>query len=169
MNYGPNAEAVKWFVSRVWPLVRQHRPGATFTIVGSGPGEDVQALARKPGVQVTGAVDDIRPYLWNSAVSVAPLLNARGVQNKVLEAAAAGLPVVITPVVAEGMPPEVLPACVTATGEMAFAEAVVKLLSATQSVRDEIVARGTLGKLSWTRRLAPMRGLLEEAAGRTSR
>ena len=167
MNYSPNVEAVKWFVTHVWPLVRQLTPGATFRIVGSEPAEDVQALARQPGVQVTGAVDDIRPYLWNSAVSVAPLLTARGVQNKVLEAVAAGLPVVITPIVAEGIPAEVLPACVTASGELAFSDAVVKLLSATQSVRDDIVARSSLADLSWTRRLAPMRGLLEEAAGRT--
>jgi len=167
MNYGPNVEAVKWFVTQVWPLVRQRAAGATFTIVGSEPAEDVKALAREPGVKVTGAVEDIRPYLWNSAVSVAPLLTARGVQNKVLEAVAAGLPVVITPVVAEGLPAEVQPACATAASEVAFSEAVAKLLGATENVRDEIVERSSLGDLSWARRLAPMRGLLEEAARRT--
>jgi sugar transferase (PEP-CTERM/EpsH1 system associated) len=168
MNYGPNVEAVKWFATRVWPLVRAQAAGATFTIVGSEPTDDVKALAREPGVTITGAVDDIRPHLWNSAVSVAPLLTARGVQNKVMEAVAAGLPVVITPVVEEGLPGEIKAACTTAATEVAFSEAVVRLLGATQQARDEIVARSSLDGLSWQRRLAPMRGLLEEAAGRIS-
>jgi len=76
--------------------------------------------------------------------------------------------VVITPVVAEGLPGEIKAACTTAATEVAFSEAVVRLLGATQQARDEIVARSSLDGLSWQRRLAPMRGLLEEAAGRIS-
>ena len=61
-------------------------------------------------IEVTGRVPDVRPWLWESAVGIAPLQVARGVQNKALEAIAAGLPIVITPAVAEGLPAEAAPA-----------------------------------------------------------
>jgi glycosyltransferase involved in cell wall biosynthesis len=72
----------------------------------------VKALAnREDAIEVTGTVPDVRSYLWNAAAAVAPLHVARGTQNKVLEAIAAGLPVVVTDVVGDGLPEEVLPAC----------------------------------------------------------
>ena len=105
----------------------------------------------------------MKPYLWRSAVSVAPLLVARGVQNKVLEAVAAGLPCVVTSEVAQGLPSEVLPACTVAADAEQFARAVLALLDRTPSERRAIVNSANLGALSWDQRLAPLAAILESA------
>jgi sugar transferase (PEP-CTERM/EpsH1 system associated) len=96
MDYRPNVDAVSWFAAEMLPTVRALFPNARFFIVGARPSPEVRALAELDGVSVIGAVEDIRPYVWHAAVSVAPLRIARGVQNKVLEAMAAGRPVVCT-------------------------------------------------------------------------
>ncbi len=96
MDYRANADAVLWFAREVLPLVRKERPAARFIIVGSNPLPAVQGLGRIPGVEVTGRVADVCPYLRAAAVAVAPLRVARGIQNKVLEALACGTPVVAT-------------------------------------------------------------------------
>ncbi len=103
MNYRPNVEGVCWFVRDVWPQVRRSVPNATFTIVGRDPTKVVRDLERVDGVHVTGTVADVRPYLAEATVAVAPLHIARGVQNKVLEAMAAGKAVVSTPAAIEGL------------------------------------------------------------------
>jgi len=103
MDYRPNVEGVGWFVSEVWPGVREQLGDATFTIVGRDPVPAVRRLARVPGVAVTGSVPDVRPYLGRATVAVAPLWIARGVQNKILEAMAMARPVLGTPAAIEGL------------------------------------------------------------------
>jgi glycosyltransferase involved in cell wall biosynthesis len=93
MDYWPNIDAVSWFATEVLPQLLQRWPGLRFYIVGRSPAPAVQTLASEH-VVVTGTVDDVRPYLQHAAVVVAPLRIARGIQNKVLEAMAMGLPVV---------------------------------------------------------------------------
>ena len=97
LNYKPNADGVIWLCQNVWPKVREQHPDAVFEIVGRSPGPEVLALNEVDGVRVVGPVDDVRPYLWSAAAVVAPLLIARGVQNKVLEAFAASRPVISSP------------------------------------------------------------------------
>lgn len=103
MDYHANVDAVMWFCREILPVIREAGIGADFCIVGGKPTAEVQALARIPGVQVTGFVEDIRPWYMRAAVSVIPLRLARGVQNKVLEAMAMGCPVVTTRKAAEGV------------------------------------------------------------------
>src|SRR5512135_174358 len=103
MDYWPNIDAVSWFAERIFPAVRDAVADAQFAIVGSRPCKAVLALARQPGVVVTGGVADVRPFLAHAACAVAPLRIARGVQNKVLEAMAMGRPVVATAQAAEGI------------------------------------------------------------------
>jgi sugar transferase (PEP-CTERM/EpsH1 system associated) len=103
MDYWANVDAVAWFAEAVLPLVRERVPGAAFYIVGSRPTERVEALAGLPGVTVTGAVRDIRPYLAHAALAVAPLRVARGIQNKVLEAFAMDRPVLATAAALDGL------------------------------------------------------------------
>jgi sugar transferase (PEP-CTERM/EpsH1 system associated) len=103
MDYRPNIDAAAWFVRDVLPRWRTAVPGAGFAIVGRAPTAEVTALAETPGVIVTGGVPDVRPWLARADVAVAPLLLARGIQNKVLEAMAMALPVVASPAAAEGI------------------------------------------------------------------
>jgi len=164
MNYAPNVEAVEWFARRVWPRVIAKRPDARFEIVGSDPAPAVHALASIAGIHVFGAVPDVAPRLWNAAVSVAPLLTARGVQNKVLESVAAGLPTVVTPVVAEGLPAIVLAACRIAETAEAFGDAVLDLLSLAPTERRELALAVDFRSMSWDRTLEPVYEILAQAA-----
>jgi sugar transferase (PEP-CTERM/EpsH1 system associated) len=102
MSYRPNIEAVTWFAEAVMPLLRG-AGGPDFHIVGANPAPQVQALAKLPGVHVTGTVPDVRPYLAHAAAAVAPLRIARGIQNKVLEAMAMARPVIASPQAFEGI------------------------------------------------------------------
>src|SRR5204863_119247 len=83
-----------WFCDEVLPIIQTEIPEANFTICGSRPVAAVRRLAKRPGVTVTGWVRDTRPFLDEAEVFVAPLRMARGVQNKLLEALAMGLPCV---------------------------------------------------------------------------
>lgn len=103
LNYRPNTEAVIWFARQVMPLLRQQVPDARFLIVGRHPTPAVEELAQIPGVQVIGSVPDVRVYLEQASIAVAPLLLARGTQNKVLEAMAARRAVVCSPAAAAGI------------------------------------------------------------------
>lgn len=103
MDYRPNIDAVSWFADKVWPLVRVKRPDALFTIVGSNPTAEVRRLGAREGIEVTGRVPDVRPYIDAADVAVAPLRIARGIQNKVLEAMAMAKPVVATRAALEGI------------------------------------------------------------------
>ena len=94
MDYWPNIDAVKWFVSEIFPRLLAEQPALRFYIVGRSPAPAVQELAGDR-VVVTGTVPDVRPYLRHAAVVVAPLRIARGIQNKVLEAMAMAAPVVV--------------------------------------------------------------------------
>lgn len=164
MNYAPNVQGVLWFAREVWPLVRHVLPSATFLIVGASPELEIQALdSAAHGIRVTGTVPDVRPYLWGSAVSVAPLQTARGVQNKVLEAVAAGLPVVITSSVAAGVPATILDACHIADDAATFAAQVVNTLRLSADERLRMVNRAHTSSLSWEQQLAPLRPILLEA------
>ena len=123
----------------------------------------LELAERDSSVTVTGGVPDVRPHLWGAAVGAAPLQTARGIQNKVLEAVAAGLPVVVTPVVQQGLPPEIVPACLSADSPAAFADAICRLLETSASDRRAIAARADVAALSWKRRLAPLREILMAA------
>jgi hypothetical protein len=103
MDYYPNQECMLDFCARTLPLVRARRPDLKLLIVGADPSPAVRKLGELPGVTVTGSVPDVRPHLRRSALMVAPLNIARGTQNKILEAMAAGVPVVTNGVAAGGV------------------------------------------------------------------
>jgi glycosyltransferase involved in cell wall biosynthesis len=168
MDYAPNAEAATWFTNEVWPRVRERAPGAEFLIVGARPTAAIRRLSQQAGVTVTGSVDDVRPYLWRSTVAVAPLFAARGQQNKVLEAVAAGLPIVTTPVVAEGLPSCVLPACTVISTPHEFVEAVVQLLENDDAERQRRVAGADLSGFDCASQLQPLMAILERAVRKES-
>lgn len=102
MDYHANVEAVTWFVSKVWPILKASTPDLAFRIVGRDPSAEVLALAA-PDVLVTGTVDDIRPFYAGAAATVVPLRVGGGTRLKILESMAAGVPVVSTRLGAEGI------------------------------------------------------------------
>ena len=110
MDWLPNVDGVLYFVREILPLIRRQRPATTLAIVGRTPPPKIlQLAAEDAAIQVTGTVPDIRPYLWNSAVSIVPLRIGGGTRLKIYEAMAAQIPVVSTTIGAEGLsvnPPE---------------------------------------------------------------
>jgi sugar transferase (PEP-CTERM/EpsH1 system associated) len=107
MDYWANVDAVVWYANEIFPKILDQQPAARFYIVGARPAAAVRRLADRPGVHVTGAVEDVRPYVQHAKAAVAPLRVARGIQNKVLEAMAMAKPVVATPAAMEGIDPPV--------------------------------------------------------------
>jgi glycosyltransferase involved in cell wall biosynthesis len=103
MDYYPNAEGAVWFAREIWPAIRERVPSLEFCIVGARPTEAVQALREIEGVTVTGTVPDVRPYYQRALAAVVPLRTGGGTRLKILEAMAAGTPVVSTALGAEGL------------------------------------------------------------------
>lgn len=140
MGMDTNADAAVVMARDVLPIVRRDVPEATLWIVGSKPLPAVRRLHDPAnGITVTGFVDDIRPYLWKAAVAVNPIRIAAGLQNKVLEALATGVPMVASRRANEGLgiPDDAI--ALVDGGAEEFAASVVRLL------RDD-AARAELGR-----------------------
>ncbi len=163
MNYYPNVEGCVWFAREILPQIRARHPEARLTIVGAHPSDEVRALARLEGVEVTGFVDDPRDYLRRASLSLAPLRIARGIQNKVLEAMAMGLPVVGTSAATQGI--EGVPGkhFLVADDERAQIAAVCALLQDSARARElGMAARAFVEeRYDWEAALAPLDELLE--------
>jgi polysaccharide biosynthesis protein PslH len=103
LDYFPNVDGVLWFAREVWPEVHSRFPESKFTIVGRCPVAQLRRVARTQGIQLIADVADVRPFLDRARVVVVPLRVARGIQNKVLEALAAGKPVIASPKALDGL------------------------------------------------------------------
>jgi sugar transferase (PEP-CTERM/EpsH1 system associated) len=129
MSYHANVASALYFAQKVLPRVWAGDPAVRFEIVGKDPPEVLRKLASDGRIQVTGYVDDLRPYLARAAVAVCPALYAVGVQNKVLEAMAMGTPVVSTPNGCAALEAEDGREILVAEGEDELAAAVLRVLS----------------------------------------
>ena len=129
MAYFPNTEAAVYFATQVFPLIQRKEPDARFLIVGAAPPRRVWRLARLNGVEVTGYVSRVHDYLSKAAVAVAPMLSGTGIQNKVLEAMASGVPVVATPRAVSGTEAVAGEHLLVAQDAEDFAECVLRLLT----------------------------------------
>ena len=164
MSYFPNQEGVSFFGREVLPLIRRDIPDVRFMVVGRNPGRAVEDLARAAGFEVTGYVPDVRPWLARATVAVAPLRIAAGIQTKILEAMACGLPVVATPRAVQGLLAEVAHVVETAETAADFAARVVRLLRDPQLARQ----RGLEGRrrvaeaYSWASALERLLQLIED-------
>ncbi len=94
MSYHANVTMVVNLVQDVMPLIWKERPDIKLQIVGKDPPKQLKDMAENPQIEVTGTVDDLRPYLRQATLSVAPITYGAGIQNKVLEAMACSAPVV---------------------------------------------------------------------------
>ncbi|OHD04232.1 MAG: glycosyl transferase family 1 [Sphingopyxis sp. RIFCSPHIGHO2_01_FULL_65_24] len=166
MDYRPNIDAVRWFATDILPLIRQRHPAARFAIVGRAPTEEVRALADLPGVAVTGEVADVRPWLAAADAVVAPLLLARGIQNKLLEAMAMARPVVASAAAAEGIDATPGDHLLVADGADAMSAAVCSLFDDRDRARamGQAARKRMIARYGWDARLAPLGQLLGLAA-----
>jgi sugar transferase (PEP-CTERM/EpsH1 system associated) len=104
MDWLPNEDGMTYFCRDILPRIRQSEPEATLSIVGRAPTPAVKKLADIPGVEVTGRVDDVRPYIAKGSVYVVPLRIGGGTRLKIFEAMSMARAVVSTTVGAEGLP-----------------------------------------------------------------
>lgn len=129
MFWPPNVGGVLWFAREVLPLVRREIPGVRFVVIGKDPPPEVCRLASDPNIEVTGYMADPAPYLALTDVFVVPLHAAGGMRVKILDAWSWGLPIVSTPIGAEGIECRDGEHLLIAAEAEAFAGAVVRLLN----------------------------------------
>jgi sugar transferase (PEP-CTERM/EpsH1 system associated) len=137
MDYFPNIDSVQYFCDDIFPLIRNSIPNAHFYIVGRNPSRAVKKLQRQGNVFVTGSVPDVRPYLTRAGVAVAPFRIARGVQNKVLESMAMGVPVVGTTEAFKGIAAAEQNGIRIADDPRSFARRVITFLQGDATLRRE--------------------------------
>jgi sugar transferase (PEP-CTERM/EpsH1 system associated) len=165
MDDGANAGAALWFAREVFAALRASDPALRFYVVGARPGPRVRALARLPGVAVTGTVPDLRPYLAHAALVVAPQQDLHGMQHKVLEAMAMQKAVVASPQTLAALAARPGIDLLAADGA---AETVAQVRAALAAGRAAAVGKaaraGALSDYHWQARLAPLAALCEQAA-----
>ena len=163
MDYRPNEQAALWVIEALLPVLRARFPQAMFHVVGRNPTRALMAQHGAPGVHVWGEVPDVRPFVAAADAVFAPLLIARGVQNKVLEAMAMARPVVLTPDAATGIsaqdgsqwlvcPPDPQAMADRIAGLLADPDAAARIGAAAR--------RFVCDHHAWEAMLAPLAGLL---------
>ncbi len=143
MEYHPNTSAVRFFRRDVWPRLRERWPGLVWRLLGKNPAAVSQFTSGDTRIDVVGAVEDAVLELARAKVAVVPLLAGSGTRLKILEAWAAGVPVVSTSLGAEGLPVRLGDQLLLADGGVEFAEAVSRLL-ASKELRREVGRAGRL-------------------------
>ena len=168
MGVPHNVDAARYLVAEILPLVRQRVPDVRLSIVGADPAPEVERLGQEPGVAVTGFVPDLNDYLNRAAVFVAPLRFAAGVQNKVLEAMAAGRPVVTTSVINAGLGGVPGRDLLVADGTPAMVAQVVRLLQDGE-LREQIGRAGrqfVQSRYSWQHAVRRMAAIERDRGSR---
>ena len=166
MDWHPNEDAVRYFMSDILPLIRASRPDTTFSIVGRNPSAELRRVAAASAAEVTGTLDDIRPAVAQAALCVVPLRAGSGTRLKIFEALAMGKAVVSTTLGAEGLSMESGRHFVAADGARNFADAVIGLLR-DDDRRRRIAAAGRAlveARYSWAQVALPFERHCQDAA-----
>ncbi|EXI91783.1 MAG: sugar transferase, PEP-CTERM/EpsH1 system associated [Candidatus Accumulibacter sp. BA-94] len=163
MDYYPNQECMARFCAQIWPRLRARRPLLKLLIIGADPSPEMRRLGDLPGVTVTGSVPDVRPFVRQSALMVAPLNIARGTQNKILEAMAMGVPVVTSRVAAGGVDAEPVTHFLVADTPEEYSEAILGVLQNPAERRRLAVAgrQRMLSNHAWSHSMARLDGIIE--------
>jgi hypothetical protein len=141
MEYGPNLQAARWFAQEVWPAVRKSNPGTRWRLVGKNEAVIRHRLRGVEGIEITGMVENSIHELARARLAVVPLLSGSGTRLKILEAWAAGVPVVSTSLGAAGLGAEPGVDLVIADSPQAFTAAVQRLLD-LPDLRGRLAASG---------------------------
>lgn len=128
MDWPPNIDAVLYFCQEIFPLIKEKNRNIKFFIVGQRPTKEVLALKTDRSIEVTGYVEDVRPYVTSSQVFVVPLRIGGGTRLKILEAMAMGVPVVSTPTGCEGLNVAHQKNILIADKPKDFAQAVIRVM-----------------------------------------
>ncbi|MBU3977049.1 glycosyltransferase [Propionicimonas sp.] len=159
-----NFDAALHFAADILPLVRAQRPQVRFRVVGRIDEAGAATLAAYDGVDVVGEVDDVAAAVAGAGIGVAPLRIGAGVQNKVLEYFALGLPCISTPLALEGFGAVDGQELLVAEAPADFAAAVIRLLD--DRVAAELMAQAARGYVerhhSWAQVLAPLRQVVAD-------
>jgi glycosyltransferase involved in cell wall biosynthesis len=166
LSWGPNVDAAVWFCSKVWPLVVAAMPEAKLQLVGRDPAPEVRQFASE-SVIVTGTVADLEPWYHKTLVAVAPLLAGGGSRLKIMEALAAGRPLVATTIGAEGLEDLVGRGVVVADRPEEMADEIVALLSdpGVSRALGAAGARAVAEDHSWEAAVAPFIDKLRSRIG----
>ena len=170
LNYRPNADGICWFVEHVMPLLSRQMKGVRLKIVGRHATAQVKALGQRSGVEVVGAVADVRDYLREATAVIAPLRIARGVQTKVLEAMASRRAVVCSSRAAEGIDAVDGQHLLVADTPGQWAYQLQRILT-DSALRAQLTEHARLQieqGYQWKHCLTPLNGLLENAQRRVS-
>jgi len=127
-HYFPNEDGVLFFLREIHEIIRKTWPAFKFTVVGGNPPPSITRY-RSDDIEITGYVEDVRPYMWGASLFVVPLRMGGGTRFKIVEAMAAGVPVVSTRLGAEGIPVVDGQELLLADEPEAFAGAVGKVFS----------------------------------------
>jgi polysaccharide biosynthesis protein PslH len=170
MDFGPNVDAAVFMAKEILGAVRHKHPNTHLSIVGRSPVAEVRQLAGD-GVEVTGFVDDVRPWLARAHVFVCPMRSGAGIKNKILQAWAMGLPVVSTPEGACGLNAKDGENILVRSSAAEFAQAVAELLADDeQRRRIGAAGRATVEReYSWVSKADELERLLAKIteSGRT--
>ena len=128
LPYFPNKDAVLFFAKEIFPLIQERYPSSTFYIVGSNPPDEIKTLESKY-IKVTGYVDDIKHEYLISEVNVAPIRFGAGIQNKIIEALALGVPTVSSKMSVESFDDEIKKFIFTAETPDEYVSAICKIFS----------------------------------------
>lgn len=137
MSTPPNVDAVNYFYTEIYPLIKKEIPSIKFYIVGRNPVPEVRKLSRDPSVEVTGGVEDVRPYTTKSSLIVVPMVSGTGIKNKILEAMAMAKAVVTTSMGASGIEVDDGENIIIADDPKDFAQKIIELIN-NNDLREEI-------------------------------
>jgi len=170
LEYPPNIGAVRFFLHRIWPTLRARWPELRWKIAGRSPQAIRRLVAGDPRIIVTGPVEEAVPVLAESQVAVVPLLAGSGTRFKILEAWAAGVPVVSTTLGAEGLACRDQEHLLIADDPAGFAAAVSRLLASAED-RARLGAAGRRlyeERYCWPAAWKSLAEVLEMSAGRSN-
>lgn len=162
----PNKDAVLYFCRDILPFIKKEIPDIKFYIVGINPTKKILELAKDKTVIITGGVDDSRPYLSDAAAMVCPIRVATGMQNKILEAMAMGLPVISTSIATLWMDKKEDSGVLIADTPMEFAKKVTEVIK-DKNLREKlsISARKLIVEsYDWNKNIKKLEQLFEEGA-----